>query len=76
MNARDFRDHARALMSLYVTGLELTNIASCGPLELQALLMPHVEEIERVMEKIRVSMQSADVALPMERAPVQYLPQA
>lgn len=70
MDAIDDREHARALMSLYATGLELMNIASCGPQELRALLMPHVEEIECVMEKIRASMQSVDVVLPTERAPV------
>lgn len=57
MNTADDEGHVRALMSLYTTGLELTNIASCGPHELQVLLMPHVEAIERVMEDIRALMQ-------------------
>ena len=64
MDAMDPREYTRALMSLYTTGLELMNIASCGPHELRAVLMPHVEEIERVMEHIRALMQPASVAEP------------
>jgi hypothetical protein len=64
MNAMDNREHVRALMSLYVTGLQLTHIASCGPHQLRAVLLPHVGEIERVMEDIRALMQPAGVAEP------------
>jgi hypothetical protein len=61
----DRHQYEQALTSLYATGLELKTIASCGPRELRAVLMPHVAEIERVMENIRASMQPEDVAEPI-----------
>lgn len=65
MDTMDEREHVRALISLYATGLEFTNIASCRSHELRALLTSHVEEIERVMENIRTLMQPVEMAMPM-----------
>ena len=65
MDAMNDREHVRALMSLYATGLELMDIGSCGPHELRAVLLPHVEEIERLMENIRALLQPVDVAEPI-----------
>lgn len=58
----DRHQYELALTSLYVTGLELTDIAACCPPELRALLMEHLEDIEVAMAAVRASLQTATLA--------------